>query len=210
MRGLKGNAMAENSDTELQAIEKLISALEPLDQDARTRVIDYVFRRLRMSSRDGGHDLGMLPRMPVATGGSAIPVAPSSPPVTDIRSLKEAKAPQTAHEMAAIVAYYLSELAPSNDRKLEIDASDVKNLFKQALFPMPGSPTMTLVHAKNAGYLDPGSARGTYRLNPVGYNLVVHKLPLSTVQSSATNLGRARKPKRTTKKRGPKKTATNS
>lgn len=202
--------MTENSDTELQAIEKLISALEPLDQDARTRVIDYVFRRLRMGSREGGHDLGSLTRMSVATGGSVAPVATSLHTVTDIRSLKEVKAPQTANEMAAIAAYYLSELAPSGDRKLEIDASDVKKLFKQAVFPIPGSPSMALVHAKNAGYLDPGSARGTYRLNPVGYNLVVHKLPLSAAQPSTTNSRKTRKPKKSTKKRGPKKTATSS
>ena len=36
---------------------------------------------------------------------------------------------------------------------------------------------MTLVDTKNAGYLDNGSARGLYRLNPVGYNLVAHSLP---------------------------------
>ncbi len=202
--------MTENSDTELQAIQKLISALEPLDQDARARVIDYVFRRLRMGAREGGHELNFLARAPAATAASAVPAAPLSPTVTDIRSLKEAKAPQTANEMAAIAAYYLSEVAPSGDRKSEIDASDLKNLFKQAVFPMPGSPRMTLVNAKNAGYLDPGSARGAYRLNPVGYNLVVHKLPSSDSQSSTTTPRRTRKPKRSTKKRGRKKTTKNS
>jgi hypothetical protein len=35
---------------------------------------------------------------------------------------------------------------------------------------------MTLVNAKNAGYLD-RIASGQYRLNPVGHNLVTHKLP---------------------------------
>lgn len=60
--------------------------------------------------------------------------------------------------MAAVAAYYLSEVAPPDDRKSEISASDITKLFKQANFPSPGSPKMTLVHAKNAGYLDPGSS----------------------------------------------------
>lgn len=188
-----------NHDTELEAIQKLISALEPLDQDARTRVIDYVFRRLRMGLRQPGHDLDLLVRAPVAATSSVAAADSTSSAVNDIRSLKETKAPQTANEMAAVAAYYLSEVAPSVDRKSEIEASDIKRLFKQADFPLPGSATMTLVHAKNAGYLDPGSARGIYRLNPVGYNLVVHKLPSSDARANA-NSGRSRKKKRARKK----------
>lgn len=194
--------MTANSDTELEAIQKLLSALEPLDQDARTRVIDYVFRRLHMGLRQPGHDLDFLTRTPVAATSSVAPVESTSLAVSDIRSLKETKAPQTANEMAAVAAYYLSEVAPSTDRKPEIDASNIEKLFKQADFRVPGSATMTLVNAKNAGYLDAGSARGTYRLNPVGYNLVVHKLPSTDTRSSNGNSGRSRK-----KKRGRKKTS---
>ena len=35
-----------SEDTELQAIQQLLSALEPLESDARSRVLDYVFQRL--------------------------------------------------------------------------------------------------------------------------------------------------------------------
>jgi hypothetical protein len=35
---------------------------------------------------------------------------------------------------------------------------------------------MTLVHTKNAGYIDP-AGRGLYRINPVGHNLIAHALP---------------------------------
>ena len=39
--------MAEtNGDSELQAIQTILSALGELDSPARSRVIDYVFRRL--------------------------------------------------------------------------------------------------------------------------------------------------------------------
>jgi hypothetical protein len=192
--------MSQSSDTELEAIEKLISALGPLDQDARTRVIDYVFRRLRMGARAAGHNLDILSG-PSDTAGAAVAATQSASTITDIRSLKEAKAPQTANEMAAIAAYYLADLAPLNDRKSEIKASDIKKLFGQAVFPMRGSPpTMILVNAKNAGYLDSAGTRGTYRLNPVGYNLVVHKLPASTTRPSNVGAGKARRKKRARKK----------
>jgi hypothetical protein len=95
----------------------------------------------------------------------------------DIRTLKETKKPKNASEMAAIVAYYLNELAPSADRKDEIDAGDIKKYFKQADFRLPEAPSMTLIHARNAGYLETAGDRGRYKPNPVGYNLVVHNLP---------------------------------
>jgi hypothetical protein len=97
--------------------------------------------------------------------------------LVDIRSLKEEKQPSSAREMAVLVAYYLSELAPASERKDEISADDIRQYFKQGAFKLPASPEMTLVHTRNAGYLDSGSARGLYKLNAVGYNLIVHSLP---------------------------------
>lgn len=96
--------------------------------------------------------------------------------------------------MAAVAAYYLSELAPPGERKREMTAADLTRLFKHAGFPLPGTPKMTLVHSKNAGYLDPVPERGTYVLNPVGYNLVAHKLPSGS--SSAERSHARSKPKR--------------
>lgn len=39
----------QNIDSELKAIQTLLSTLEPLDKDARKRVIDYVFQRLEIN-----------------------------------------------------------------------------------------------------------------------------------------------------------------
>ena len=183
------------NDPELADMTQIIDALEPLDDLARSRVLDYVFRRL------GGLKLPA----PAASGVSvsvfdqALPPQPRglAPGLTDIRTLRETKKPKTASEMAAIVGYYLSELAPQADRKDQIDASDIKKYFKQADFPLPGAPKMTLVHARNAGYLDTAAERGRYKLNPVGYNLVVHNLP---ARSGAEGPGPKVKAKR--KKRG--------
>jgi hypothetical protein len=78
--------------------------------------------------------------------------------------------------MTVLVAYYLENLAPPGERKAEFSGTDLVRYFKQAAFPLPKSPHMTLVHTKNAGYID-GAGRGLYRLNPVGHNLVAHALP---------------------------------
>jgi hypothetical protein len=78
--------------------------------------------------------------------------------------------------MAALVAFYLAELAPEQDRKSEVDLDDMIKYFKQAGFPLPRKPQFLLTNSKNAGYLD-SAGSGRYKLNPVGYNLVAHNLP---------------------------------
>jgi hypothetical protein len=101
--------------------------------------------------------------------------------------------------MAALVAYYLAEVAPEAYRNQTMTAHDVKTYFKQAAFPLPSSAKMTLVHAKNAGYLE-SAGTGQYRLNPVGYNLVVHALPSqSSGKQGVTKKSRKKKPSRKSK-----------
>jgi hypothetical protein len=191
--------MAERiDDQELQAIQQVIAALSELDSGARTRVIDYVFQRL-----------GLKP----VTEQSSV-VAPSSSPTevltpaqarrrqVDVRSFGTEKSPRSANERVAVVAYYLAELAPETERKAEISAADITKYFKQAGFPLPGAARMTLVNARNAGYLDAGADRGTYRLNPVGHNLVAHSLPASG--SVRSNGGRKKPRKRARDKKKPR------
>jgi len=165
--------MAERTsdDSELKAIAAVIDALTPLDDAARARVVDYVFRRLGLP-----RIAPLRPELGRSTPGAGEPQLPPGT-LADIRSLAAHKQPKSATEMAAVVAYYLSELAPASERKTEIRVEDIKKYFKQATFPLPGAAGMTLTHAKNAGYLDVGSQRGRYKLNPVGYNLVAHHLP---------------------------------
>jgi len=194
-----------NDDQELQAIQQVIAALSGLDSEAKARVISYVFQRLGISS----------PAVPTEAGGSGAPSPLSSEaaaPVRqqgrrqiDIRTFGQEKSPRSANERVAVVGYYLSELAPAEDRKTEISAADITKYFKQAGFPLPGAARMTLVNAKNAGYLDAGVDRGTYRLNPVGHNLVAHSLPAASTttgrSSGRGNRKRARKSKKSGSRR---------
>jgi hypothetical protein len=167
--------MAEEKDEELEAISTVLGVLGPLKLEARGNVIDYVFRRLGITP-----PAAMLPATPPAyiPPAQATPGTPAAlAPPTDLRTLTEQKSPKTANQMVAIVAYYLANYAPAGERRDYIVAEDIKKYFVQANYELPTAPPrMTLVNAKNAGYLD-AVKDGQYRLNPVGHNLVAHKLP---------------------------------
>lgn len=167
-------------DPEINALDTVIAVLEPLDDEARARVLDYAMRRLGM------HEVVTSRPLPTASSGpeagasspSTVAAGPTTPTrATDIRSLREQKAPGSAIEMAALVAYYLSDLAPDDERKQTVTTSDLDRLFKQAGHPLPNRLGNTLPNAAAAGYFDTTATRGEYKLNPVGYNLVTQTLP---------------------------------
>jgi len=159
-------------DREVSAIFAIVAALKPLKEDEVRNVLEYVLRRF------GAGPLPVYATSPTPSSVSqaAPPTHSGSGAVKDVRTLREEKAPKSANEMAALVAYYVSELAPASERKPEINKTDVERYFKTAGFRLTANAGQTLVNAKNAGYLDAGSDVGYYKLNPVGYNLVVHRL----------------------------------
>jgi hypothetical protein len=192
-------------DTELEAISSILAALNPLDAEARGRVLEYVFKRLSLE--------GAVPGVqPTSLGGTApetvseqasspgmpLGVPPTTERQRDIRSLREEKAPKSANEMAALVAYYLSELAPEGERRETIGTAEITKYFKQARYPLPKAPRATLSNARAAGYFDHVTG-GQYKLNPVGYNLVAHGLPRAGTSSVAAK--RAKKPKSSSSKK---------
>lgn len=194
--------MTTDMDPEVQAIQALIGALDPLDDSSRNRVLDYVIRRFSLNPLPNA----VAPVVPevTATEGSQPPADTQSDQVIrDIRTLKEQKSPRSAVEMSVLVAYYLSELAPEGEQKESITTADLTKYFKQADYRLPSTPRVTLHQAKNAGYLDSAS-HGQYKLNPVGYNLVAHGLPSSSKTSKRAAKPAARK---TVKKRATKRTS---
>ncbi len=190
-------------DSELTAIGTLIKVLGGLDTAARDRVLSYALQRLGMtlpipkaeaSKSNIFSGVFSLPHSGSRLSFAEQPTSPSK--VHDIRSFAEEKVPKSANERAAVVAYFLSELASPSERKDSINQDDITKYFKQARFLLPSSPSMTLVHAKNAGYFESESP-GQYRLNAVGYNLVAHRLPQDGEKSVSrkSNSRRATKPK---------------
>jgi hypothetical protein len=102
------------------------------------------------------------------------------------------------------MAYYLAHIAPTDQRRDHITPDDIKRYFPQAGYELPtGPPGQTLLNAKNGGYLEQ-VATGQYRLNPVGHNLVTHRLPRGDGNSSAGTRRRPAKPKPAKKKKARK------
>jgi hypothetical protein len=178
--------MAEKIDAEIDALRSVLAALEPLSTEARASVLDYVVRRLQIEltsvTSPPGQDLG---NSQLGSQGQAKPQVA----IAHIKTFKEQKNPTSANEMAALVAFFLSEL--SHERKKTINAKDIETYFKIGEFPLPGRVTMTLPNAKAAGYFD-ATGDGEYRLNAVGHNLVVHSLPRGS-GAAAPKKAKARK-----------------
>ena len=160
-----------------QAIDQAIQALEPLDESARKTALVAVCAHL---------SIDMVHEKVSGSAGTTVPLAQTIVATTavtqakvtrmDIRSLKEAKKPVSAKQMACLVAYFLQEHAPEEEKKDAISAADLEKYFKQAGFKLPSHLRQVLPDAKASGYFD-SAARGEYKLNAVGYNLVVHNLP---------------------------------
>lgn len=182
-------------DKELQAIGSIMSVLSPLDEGERSRVLEYVLKRLEMAT------IRTLTTSSRETPGEA-PRPAVTRTVTDIRTLTAEKQPRSANEMVAVVAYYLSELAPHGERSDVVNADIIRKYFKMAGFPLPSVLRNVLPNASASGYLE-NVNRGEYRLNPVGYNLVVHSLPRSSGPGPVSSTSR---PTRRTVNKGARKT----
>jgi polyphosphate kinase 2 (PPK2 family) len=183
-------------DPEVQAIHEILNALQPLDAAGKGHVIDYILVRLGRQiggSGSSGAPSGSMPSLPVPIAPDRTPTA--GLPHTDIKSLREEKQPTSFNEMAALVAFYLKEIATGDEHSETVNTSHIEKYFRQAGYRLPDRAIMALVNARQAGYLDPTGEAGVYKLNPVGYNLVAHSMPTSRrTQSSAI-----RRPKKVAK-----------
>jgi len=172
--------MPEKSLTLGQAIDTIIDALSALPPESRTTAIETARNHLGITLSQDTRDS----RIRVPTTDATRKTDPPAPSpkhessVRDIRSFKEQKKPTSAQQMACLVAYYLQELAPTDERKMKVSTADLDKYFKQAQFKLPSDIGQVLKNGKKAGYFD-AADRGHYKLNAVGYNLVSHGLPAS-------------------------------
>ena len=144
--------MVEQIDKEVEAIKVVLTALEPLTPQLRSSVVEYVMKRLGVTVMGQGQPGAPLqpplePDIRIRGSGSA---DLGATPV-HIKVFKETKKPRSANEMAALVAYYLSDLAPPGSRKNTINTKDIETYFKIAEFPRPEHVKVTLQNAKTPG-----------------------------------------------------------
>ncbi len=143
-----GTEPVVNYGSELAAIKTIVSALQGLGINGRRRVLQYVvglFGNQKTGLADSGNSDDL-------TGAGLDELRPSGGPA-DIRSLKEKKQPRSSVEMGVLVGYYLSELAPEEERSSTISQQDLQAYFKQAGYPVPAKPRNVLFHAAEAGYM---------------------------------------------------------
>jgi len=192
--------MAEHIDKEIEAIKVVLHALEPLPAEVRANVLRYVLQRLQIAIAPTTETTAT--DLPTATAQSIAGATTTEREQQDqpihIKIFKEQKKPKSANDMAALVAYYLANMAPKAERKNKITAKDIETYFKIAEFPLTKTQ-FTLSNAKAAGYLD-AVGDGEYKLNAVGHNLIVHSMPRDSGVKSAPRRRIAKKAK-TSKKR---------
>lgn len=166
------------------AIDQIITALETLDTNSRETVLSAVCSHLKITLKstnatgaDGEGNRGPNEQIGEREEKPATPVTKQKQAhQVDIRAFKDEKKPNSATQMACVVAYYLQELAPEEERMDSISKGDLEKYFKQAKYPLPETIQQLLPNSKRSGYFDT-AGRGSYKLNAVGYNLVAHNLP---------------------------------
>lgn len=179
--------MNPDVDKEIEAIKIVLAALQPLAPEVRVVVMEYVFKRLGMKAHELEDDHPARDDHPTTLPPHTEQIQTSSVTTTPVhlKTLKEQKQPKSAIEMAVLVAYYLSHVLTEPERKDTVSAKDLDTYFKIAEFKLPAHQKFNLINARNAGYLDLAGP-GEYKLNPVGYNLVVHSMPRAGKSSTTT------------------------
>ena len=168
------------------AIQEISKILEPVEGEGRKSVVEYVLRRfgISVSSKDTRLDHSsvrsdLLSENSTTKKKDSIIQQDQLQSITDIRAFAELKNPKSITEQVAVVAFYLLEYANESEKTQEFSSEHIKQYFTQARFLSLSTRrkiNMALIHTKEAGYIDK-VARGKYKLNSKGFNLVKDLLP---------------------------------
>ena len=166
--------------------------LKGLDRDRQVRILRWVSESLGMAPTDERPNAAVYsPTSDV--GRSAIPGGP-----TNIKSFIDYKDPKSDNQFAATVAYFYRFEAPQNERRETISPEKLQEAARLSGRKRLGDPGKTLRNAKDQGYLDI-AARGEFKINSVGENLVAMTLPSQGAGRTANaprKSGRVNKKKR--------------
>jgi hypothetical protein len=119
----------------------------------------------------------------------------------DIATFIQTKDPQSDVQFVTAVAFYYRFVAPEAERRDSVNAEFVQNATRTGRWDRLKNPLTTLNNAKAKGYLD-SAARGEFKINTVGENLVDRTLPLANAGSAARKSSGNRVTKRSAKGTG--------
>jgi hypothetical protein len=167
---------------DLSAVRTLVETLKPFDRADQLRIIRWAQEKLGLT----GTILNPTPDAGAETGNR-------ESPKIDIKTFVHQKKPIGNVQFSAVVAYYYEFDAPLEQRKHEIKATDLREAARLAGRERIADLNTTLRDAVKAGYLDRGRARGSYKINSVGENLVAMALPAGDKSDSGSIRKRATK-----------------
>ncbi|MGB8645185.1 MAG: hypothetical protein WCF84_08100 [Anaerolineae bacterium] len=156
----------QSSHEETETVQSIVSMLKPYSTSIREKVLSAVCQHL-------GIRAVLEDNRSIATPRSYLKPKFQK----TIAELKREKQPKSATQMAAVVAYYLMEVALEDQRKQTITIDDIRTHFKKADFDLPKSVKDILPHAEDSGLFEYLSD-GQYKLTGSGYDLVDKKLPV--------------------------------
>ena len=192
---------AVETKSPLDAAKRIVAELEGMSKDDQSLALQFAMQTLRLAPPAAHFTPATSPAYTHPPHTPAFPGATGQP--TDIKSFTAAKAPQSDQQFAAVVAYYYQFEARPGERKDVIDAATMKEAARLAARPQVKRWETTLHNAARAGYLSL-AGKASFKLSPVGENLVAITLP-GTVWGGATNGGGSGK--KTAKKKAAAKKA---
>ena len=176
----KETHMAKQPD-EYDALRQMVTLLQPFKREDQERILRWTREKLGLAGEaqaPPSPTTAATPSAgPTATTDGQRAQASEPTPTIDIKTFVESKKPKSDIQFAATVAYYYQFKTSEEQRKEEITKDDLVTACRLAKWQIPRVPNQTLNNACYQGLLDKGTARGAYKLNSVGENLVAMVLP---------------------------------
>jgi hypothetical protein len=131
----------QNPTSEVDAMVALDHALEPLDENARNRVLDWA------RSKFGGQTSGSS-KVSASTG--VLASQPATDAIKSIKSFLALKKPESFYERVACLAYYLEK----HEGKNELKTRDISKANTDARLSAMSNPALFVKHATDTyGFL---------------------------------------------------------
>lgn len=174
---------------DLEAVRIIASTLEKFDKNDQERIIRWAREKLglNVTQQPLTHPLPQTP----SQSNPQIPIDRA----VDLKTFINEKNPTSDMQFAATVAYYYKFEAPEDQRKETIDSDTLQDAARLANRKRLSKPSQTLINASFNGMIDKTDAKGVYKINTVGENLVAMTLPQG---NSTTKVKRDQKPKKKT------------
>jgi hypothetical protein len=147
---------------ELDALRTCATALEPLGNDARTRILNWLIQRY------GGASSQSLSQPSVPGFPNAPAAGSASPEVVTPKRFVQDKAPKTDVERVAVLAYYLSRFRGTE----RFQTSDLTELNTEAAQPRFSNAANTASNAVKSTGLFTDAGKGLRQLTLKGEELV--------------------------------------